>query len=141
MKIESLSDKYIGEFKNGKRDGIGVLKRADGIEYHGYFRNDKEDIFGQFNLETNDIINGLVENGNLQGYSYSFNLSALSNITESYYNSSGESEPFDQSNSLHMQSRQKYDLLEGNYMNRKDKLRSEMELIDEKTGFKLFYME
>ena len=41
-------DKYVGEVKNGKRNGYGTLYYSNGNVYTGEFKNDKKDGYGSF---------------------------------------------------------------------------------------------
>ena len=43
-------NKYIGEFKDGKRNGIGTFTLTNGNKYIGEFKNEKYDGFGSIKL-------------------------------------------------------------------------------------------
>ncbi len=43
-------DKYVGEFKNGKRNGQGTYTFADGDKYVGEFKDDKKHEQGQWKI-------------------------------------------------------------------------------------------
>ena len=47
-------EKYIGEYQNNKREGIGKLYIENQIQYEGYWKNDKKEGFGILHL--NNII-------------------------------------------------------------------------------------
>ena len=40
--IYSIGGKYIGEFKNNKRDGIGTITLANGDKYSGAWKNNEK---------------------------------------------------------------------------------------------------
>ncbi len=132
--IYENGDKYIGEFKNGKREGVGYLMRADGMIYEGYFKDDKEDICGSLTLETGDKITWLLTNGNCRGYSYVFVVSDVL-IVESYYDSNGVEVTFDETNQEHIKSKQKFDMLSNALEKRLENLENDMNGIAAKMGF------
>jgi outer membrane protease len=131
--IYENGDKYIGEFKNGKREGVGYLMRADGMIYQGYFLNDKDDICGSLTLETGDKLGGLIANGEFRGYAYIFTVSPVL-LVGSYYNSNGVEVPFDETNQEHVQSKQKFEMLDKALEKRLENLEKDFNDIAAKMG-------
>ena len=50
--------KYIGEFKNGMRDGKGIFYYNDGARYEGDYKNDKREGKGIMYYNTGNIYQG-----------------------------------------------------------------------------------
>ncbi len=58
-------DKYVGEFKDGKRHGKGTLTFPHGGVYVGEFQNDKEHGRATYTRSSGEIWKGIWENGTL----------------------------------------------------------------------------
>ena len=59
---------YLGQFKDGKRHGMGVEVNKDGEVYTGYFRDDVKGPKGRFFSTNGDCITGEVHDGKIEGY-------------------------------------------------------------------------
>ena len=55
--------KYVGEFKNGKRHGQGILTYSDGAKYVGEFKNGKQHGHGTYTYLYGDKYVGEFSNG------------------------------------------------------------------------------
>ena len=71
----SDGSKYVGEWKNGKRDGEGTYTFHDGNKYEGEFKEDKRDGEGTYTSQNGDKYVGEWKNGKQDGrgtttYSY-----------------------------------------------------------------------
>ena len=57
--IYKNGDQYIGEWLNGKKDGLGIFTWSDNVRYNGEFKNGKMDGEGQcFDKNGNLIYEG-----------------------------------------------------------------------------------
>ena len=52
-------DKYVGDFKDGKKDGFGTYTWANGDEYGGQFKDDKRDGVGVYTYANGDKYGGI----------------------------------------------------------------------------------
>ena len=59
---------YIGEIKNGVKDGIGIFKWPDGTKYEGEFIKDRIEGYGQIYFIDGNIFRGQILNGIPHGY-------------------------------------------------------------------------
>ena len=54
---------YCGEFKNGKRDGIGVFEKPDGTRFEGRFSDGEINGYGELSYPNGKRVEGYFENG------------------------------------------------------------------------------
>ena len=52
-------DKYVGDFKDGKRDGFGTYTWANGDEYGGQFKDNKRDGVGVYTWANGNKYGGI----------------------------------------------------------------------------------
>ena len=57
---------YTGQFKNGSRNGKGVLNNVDGSNYTGFFKDGLFHGLGVFTSPDNKVISGEFENGKIK---------------------------------------------------------------------------
>ena len=55
-------DRYVGQWKDGKRDGYGKFFYSNGSMYEGYWKNDKKEGFGIFSFQDRTKILGTFKN-------------------------------------------------------------------------------
>ena len=55
--------RYDGEWKQGKKDGLGTLKYSSGAKYEGEFKEDQANGKGKFYFLNGDYYNGQWKNG------------------------------------------------------------------------------
>ena len=68
MRVELASKStVIGQFKQGKRNGYGVFKWADGITYHGQWVDDKREGYGMQKWPNKDEYHGQWKNHDRNG--------------------------------------------------------------------------
>lgn len=71
------SDKtYNGTFREGKIEGEGEMKWADGREYYGQFRDGKEDGEGTFKYATGNLYIGKFRDGKMCGFAIFIDMQA-----------------------------------------------------------------
>ena len=51
-------DKYIGEFVNGVKQGVGELDKKDEFVYKGEFKQNKFDGFGMLKKNNGEVLEG-----------------------------------------------------------------------------------
>ena len=59
---------FSGQFKEGRIEGDGESKWADGREYQGHFKNGKEDGEGTFKFSNGNIYIGKFHEGKMHGF-------------------------------------------------------------------------
>ena len=59
-------DRYVGQWKEGKRDGYGKFFYSNGSTYEGYWRNDKKEGFGILSFQDRTKILGTFKNDILE---------------------------------------------------------------------------
>ena len=57
----------IGQYKQGKRNGIAVFKRADGESYHGQWVDNNREGYGMHKWPNQDDYHGQWKNGDRNG--------------------------------------------------------------------------
>lgn len=62
------SEKYVGEFKNGKINGYGTKYYSDGCKYEGDFENEEKNGRGTFYWKNGNKYIGEFKNGKINGY-------------------------------------------------------------------------
>ena len=65
--VNYLDGNYIGEIKNGMRDGRGIRTWNDGERYEGDWKNDKRDGKGVYTLKNGEKYEGDYKNGEMDG--------------------------------------------------------------------------
>jgi hypothetical protein len=58
---------YSGEFRKGKRHGLGILKWPDGSTYKGWFTNGKRDGHGRYTFSDGGYYDGHWKDGQYDG--------------------------------------------------------------------------
>ena len=61
-------NKYVGEYKDGKKHGQGTLTFADGDKYVGEFKDGKKNGQGTFTFADGRVEEGIWENGKLKSW-------------------------------------------------------------------------
>lgn len=123
-------DKYIGEFKDGLRDGIGVLAYSKGAmqTYEGFFKQNKEDRYGVYTDSEGNIISALLSDGRFSGYCSVFLVKEVISIDE-FYNPNGVSVEFSEINQEHLDSRKQHEMLDNLFYKKMDSHKNEIEVI------------
>ena len=79
---------YNGAFRDGKRNGLGILYRPDGSEYHGIFINGMmDDSRGEIYSDGNLVFLGSFKNNLREGHGYEFHTSKHIPLEDQYIKS------------------------------------------------------
>jgi len=65
--ISADGDKYAGEWKSNKKNGLGTNTSASGDKYVGRFKNNKKNGLGTFTFSNGAVYKGLWENNTFIG--------------------------------------------------------------------------
>lgn len=67
LKVLNSQQKYVGDYKNGKCQGKGIIEYHNGDRFEGYFVEGKAEGPGKFYLSNGELLEGIWKDNKFEG--------------------------------------------------------------------------